>query len=43
MLENQKDWAISSEVSNRETFNDYPLGEYTQVSGNRRTLYKCVI
>ena len=29
MRENDKNWAISSEASNRGTFNDYPVREYT--------------
>jgi hypothetical protein len=34
MLENGLDWAISREVSNRETFIDYPAREYTLTGGN---------
>jgi len=34
MLENELDWAISSQVSNRERFNDYPAREYTIKGGN---------
>nr|DAR10627.1 MAG TPA: hypothetical protein [Caudoviricetes sp.] len=36
MVKNDMDWEISSEASNRGTFNDYPVKEYVASDWRRK-------